>query len=234
MLYVVSTLVMFWSLSRTVLAGWITLNTLVYSHRVLIYFYKILKDPLYKYKRLVPLMGFIALFLMAGLWVPQTNYLQTAANFQKVEQRLSGSEGLESRMDAWGRLWPYFEDAPATGSAGWWNATNLLPWQGIGSGATSPHSLYVRLLSEVGLLGLTAVLLYPAAVALGLLANAFALPVMSRRTYIYLYLFGSILSVFLGQLFEDRYMVGIFNNGNIIVIFLVTAGLYEIGKTINK
>jgi hypothetical protein len=136
-------------------------------------------------------------------------------------------------MEAWSRLWPHFEDAPATGSAGWWNATNLLPWHGEGSGATSPHNLYVRLLSEVGLFGLMLVLIYPSIVALGLLANTFLLPFSSRDAEVSFFLFCSVFSVFLGQLFEDRYMVGIFNEGNLIVVFVLAAGLYEI-KSISR
>jgi len=150
------------------------------------------------------------------------------ADMEKVEQRISGSSGLDSRVQAWNRLWDFFEAAPVTGKAGWWNSTNLLPTTSSYGVATSPHNLYIRLLSEVGIIGLIAVLSYPVILAITLLVGSFRSPLFSLEGNTYMFLFASIVSVFVGQIFEDRYLVGIMSISNGVVIFVLIAGLYEI------
>jgi hypothetical protein len=226
-LYALSTIAMVWSLSRTVIFGWLVLYGFYFSCLIGRYTLSLTVRPP-KIKSIGKLLVvFVALAAMSTYLASRTDVLQSIINAQKVEQRLAGSESLQSRLDAWQRLWNYFERAPATGSAGWWNSTNLLPYQGTGR-ATSPHNLYVRILSEVGIIGLISVLLYPAIVSVGLLSNILTEPISSQNTTIYCFVLASILSVFAGQLFEDRYMVGVMSQGNAISAFVMTIGLHEV------
>jgi O-antigen ligase len=152
-------------------------------------------------------------------------------DLQVLERRLEGESGLASRLGAWKQLWPYFTEAPLTGKAGWWNSTNLLPESGTPGTAASPHNLYVRLLSESGLAGFIAVLALPVLSGLACLKRVLSTEVESKRFRIASFMTGSIMSILIGQMFEDRYLVGIAGIGNGIITFIIVSAIITCSKS---
>jgi O-antigen ligase len=135
---------------------------------------------------------------------------------------------VEQRLIGWKHLWPYFTSNPLTGGAGWWNATNIVEATAAYGGVTSPHSLYVRLLSEVGILGTVAVLSLPGTVVILLLKKAALTHVKKYSFYSSVLSISFILGLFVRQLFEDSYLVGFGEMGSSIIIFAISAGIIEI------
>lgn len=135
---------------------------------------------------------------------------------------------VEQRLIGWKHLWPYFTSNPLTGGAGWWNATNIVEATAAYGGVTSPHSLYVRLLSEVGILGTVAVLSLPGIVVILLLKKAALTHVKKYNFYSSTIVASFILGLFVRQLFEDSYLVGFGEMGSSIVVFAISVGIVEI------
>lgn len=156
--------------------------------------------------------------------LPKISYLLRA---EEIGSRLT-LRTVEQRLIGWKHLWPYFTSNPLTGGAGWWNATNIVEATAAYGGVTSPHSLYVRLLSEVGILGTFAVLSLPGIVVTLLLKKAALTHVRKHNYYSSTMAASFILGLFARQLFEDSYLVGFGEMGSSIVIFAIALGIVEI------
>lgn len=207
--------VLFWSMSRSNILSFIVMYSiyLVYNlfrddislllrGRV---GKKSLKKLFYIFVTIVASIGFL-------------NYFKSRPDYVFIEQRFLGEQGLNTREVAWEYLLSFFYQNPILGGLGWFNATNVL--DNI-NGATSPHNLYVRLLSETGLLGTTAVMAFPLILCLGLLIKNSR--IQEKRFTFYkkqiFITFAFVIAIFVGQYFEDRYLVGFINMGNSIFIW---------------
>jgi O-antigen ligase len=226
LLYISSFLVLAWSMSRSILLSWFILYAILFSYFLIskasLFF---LKSPRVSISNLKIFIVISLLVTFLFVYLPNYEFIQAAQSFQRIDERFTGVENVESRLEAWRDLWDYFVEAPLTGAAGWWNASELLP--NHPGRATSPHNLYVRLLSEVGALGTLAVLMYPIYITIGLLAKTLTAPVLSQQGIMNCFLFAVLISVSVGQMFEDRYLVGVFDQSNYIIIFILTLSLNE-------
>ena len=96
--------------------------------------------------------------------------------------------------------------------------------------ATSPHNLFVRLLSESGIIGLISVLLLPFTVIIMLFLRLLSQRLSSNKFFVLLFAMASLISVLVGQLFEDRYMVGVGGIDSGIIYFILVCAINEILK----
>jgi len=227
-LYTIASIVLTWSFSRSVILTWASLYLVYFGVIGASHLARLLQERIrVDFIRKVIVIGAFCLIL-----IPAAPTFQKAAyilqDFQKVEQRLTGESGLQSRLRAWRDIWPYFTDFPITGRAGWWNATSINSRLGGKMTADSPHNLFVRLLSESGIVGLVSVLLFPLIVMLLLLSVVIYEKVNSDIFYVCLFVLSSLLAVFLGQFFEDRFMVGVGGIGNGVIVFILCCGLLEV------
>ncbi|MCS3677800.1 O-antigen ligase [Salinibacter ruber] len=217
-----------WSLSRSVILSLIMLYVFYYVIIGLSYVSWLINGILKKgFLKTICVM--IMIIIIPTVFYPTTKgYVDTLQKIQGIEQRLS-SEGLRSRVRAWEDLWPHFINAPLTGQAGWWNSTNLNSLKGGSLTADSPHNLYVRLLSEVGLLGLLTILAFPAASFVCTLYALITQKCWKKKFKIYAFIISSTTSLFfVSQMFEDKYLVGIGGVGSGIVTFVVTCSFVEL------
>jgi len=229
-LYVTASIVLVWSLSRSVILTFASLYFVYFGVTGALHLSRFLRGRI----RLGLLRKMVAAGILCLLILPAIPNIKTAVyilqDLQKVEQRISSESGLQTRLRAWKDVWPYFIDAPLTGYAGWWNSTNLISEKGGPKTATSPHNLYVRLLSEVGITGFLVVLFFPFFILLKIISSLVVLKIGKKELKKRAFLASSIIAVFIGQGFEDRYMVGLGTIGPAIVYFIVTCVFREAFK----
>jgi O-antigen ligase len=221
-------IVLLWSLSRSVILTWVVLYSVYFGFAMMGHLAQVLRGWITtRILTRVAIGGLVSLGIVSI--IPYlADIIRVLLNLQAIEQRLGGESGLSSRVAAWKQLWPYFTDAPLTGKAGWWNSTNLLPETNASGVATSPHNLYLRLLSESGLAGFLSVLALPALSGLICLKRTIFSVVGDQRFKINSFILGSIVAIFTGQFFEDIYLVGIAGVGNGAVIFVMSSALSNI------
>lgn len=154
------------------------------------------------------------------------DFVDVAIQAESIESRISGRT-LDQRRIGWEYLWSYFTSAPLTGQAGWWNASNIVEVTAAYGGVTSPHSLYVRLLSEVGVLGSIAVMSLPITTIALMFKVVLVVSVRSNNFYTASLTISFMVGLFLRQIFEDSYLVGFGEMGSSIVILGIAVGLVE-------
>lgn len=227
-LYVVASIVLMWSLSRSVILTWASLYFLYFGIIGLSHLARFLRGKI----KLGLLRKMAAAGVFCLLLIPTVPTLEKAVyvlqDIQKVEQRLRGESGLQSRLRAWKDIWPYFTESPLTGRAGWWNSTNINSKVGGYMTATSPHNLFVRLLSETGIIGMLSVLLLPVYIISFLTFNVILKKVHENSFFISLFMVSSLISILVGQLFEDRYMVGLGGIDSGIIYFILTCSMNDV------
>lgn len=96
--------------------------------------------------------------------------------------------------------------------------------------ATSPHNLFVRLLSEIGIIGLISVLFLHLTVIIMLFLRILIQRSSTNRFFVLLFTMASLISVLVGQLFEDRYMVGVGGIDSGIIYFMLVCAINELSK----
>lgn len=158
---------------------------------------------------IVSVFAVIVYFIM--ILVRDTNF------YRFTILRLTGSDGFSTRTQTWDTLLAYFNQNPLFGGIGWWNATNVLHEGG------SPHSLYVRLLSEVGVVGTVAALALPIFIVLGLIFKSY-LEKNALYEKVKMLTASFLIAVFVTQITEDIFLVGYFELKNIIIIFSIALG----------
>lgn len=157
--------------------------------------------------------------------------LQNTPWIQYIIFRFSSSDNYDSRASAWAVMTEYFYQHIWVGGLGWWNTSSLLVAEKTSADAAeTAHSLYFRLLAETGILGFTAVLLLPLAIFSLLLLSAFARKGDQFERKKKLLIACMILSLFVGQAFEDRYLTrfGGFNSG--VVVWVLSMGIMNLVK----
>lgn len=147
---------------------------------------------------------------------------------RRVFMAIDIDSNFQSRASAWSLLMAEFYRSPLVGYFGWYNSTNFLSASVIAGEATSPHGLYVRLLSEVGLFGTITILALPlSAIFVGtvsILRNHRSKdPLKKRQRQIYSICVSGLIAIFVGrELFEDSYLGGYIGLTTLVVAFLVS------------
>ncbi len=154
-------------------------------------------------------------------------YIQNISNYAYIEARFMGDSGFTSRQYVWDILMEYFLNNPLFGGVGWYNASNILTNSG---GTTSPHNLYIRLLSETGLIGAFMVIVLPLILLFGLFIKTTYQNINMIEEKKLILIFTFIIALLTGQLFEDMYLVGIASLSNSIFIWTFALALYLIKK----
>ncbi|PSQ97767.1 MAG: hypothetical protein BRD55_01100 [Bacteroidetes bacterium SW_9_63_38] len=227
-LYVIAFIVLAWSLSRSVILTFASLYFMYFGIIGALHLSRFLRGRIQLgFLRKMAAAGILCLSILPAMPAfKETVYI--LRDLQKVEQRLSGESGLQTRLRAWKDVWPYFIEAPLTGHAGWWNSTDLISQKGGPKTATSPHNLYVRLLSEVGVFGFLVVLSLPILLFYTIVSKLVLLRSRESEFKVEAFLASSIIAVFIGQGFEDRYMVGLGGIGSGIVYFILCCSINKV------
>lgn len=233
MLSLASLIVVFHSLSRSVILALTVMYSMYFSIMTLSQLTLFTKGRIRKNLIAISVIVFASIGCVL-ISLPNTGGIFVELfRLQAIEQRLSAGT-LEQRMIGWKYLWPYFTNMPLTGGAGWWNATNIVEATSGYGGVTSPHSLYVRLLSEVGLIGTVAVLVLPFAVAISLAKEVVTSDISSKKFKLMSLILCFIAGIFARQVFEDSYLVGLGEMGSSIVIFSISVAISETYKQKNE
>lgn len=208
-------LILFWSMSRGTILGFVVFYTFYFGW----YFVKGYLEVFLRGKISKRLFkNSILLAVVFGLALFALNLLKETEFYRFTILRFTSDDGLSTRGLAWEILLSYFNQNPLFGGIGWWSATDVLP-NALGI-AQSPHSLYVRLLSEVGIVGTVAVLLLPITLICILIIksyvekNAWNEKLMMLSSAI-------LVGIFTTQITEDTFLVGLFSLSNLIIIFTI-------------
>ncbi|WP_059106084.1 O-antigen ligase family protein [Shouchella shacheensis] len=221
LLWLLATIVLFWTMSRS----------LIFSFFI---FYFVLIAP-YILKNLLSghitkkfFRQAIGIFALATSAYFTFRWLQSSPNYIYLVERFTGSSGLDTRSAAWDILMPYFYSNPLFGGVGWWYSSELLANTNSYI-ASSPHNLYVRLLAESGIIGLTITMLLPMVLSILLIIRYQQTINKSERKALLISL-ASIISLFASQYAEDRYLVGLVNFGNVIIIWSMALAYFLLTK----
>lgn len=163
-------------------------------------------------------------------WFSQIGYLKYLENRFLVSA--DTDVNFLSRQNAWNILLNGFYASPLIGYFGWYNSSNFLFISLSDGVASSSHSLHIRLLSEVGLLGYLFVLGTPIVAILR--AFYFAKSSVGMKHFRESEKFqllmkkiasGLIAILFVREVFEDSYMVGYLGLTTIFVLLLCSFAL---------
>lgn len=228
--WLLATVILFWSMSRGSILGFVVFYLFYFGW----YFVKGYLEMFLRGKLSKKLFkNSILLAIVFGLGLFVLNIIKETDFYRFTILRFTSDDGLSTRGLAWEILLSHFNQNPLFGGVGWWNATNVLPdLPGI---AQSPHSLYVRLLSEVGIVGTVAVLLLPVTLICILVIKSYG--EKEVRTEKLMMLTSAILvGIFTTQITEDTFLVGIFSLSNLIIIFTIAlaVALIERLKSISQ
>lgn len=222
-LCVSGSIILFWSFSRSVLLSLVVLYTFYFMSKALLFIIdtRLKKISLLYVSSLLFLLALIFLSVLFVDWTIMFDNIRQTDLYKKIATRLFGTDGFESRYAGWEILISYFKNNPLFGSLGWWYSSDVLAFteQGI---AKSPHSLYVRLLAEVGIIGTMTVLVLPLFTFVSLIYISFC-NIKYKHIYLKLmFLSSAILATFTGQFFEDKYLVGIGEMNNSVVVWIMS------------
>jgi len=220
-------LVLAWSFSRAAIGA----AFVFFIALLLIHFFKkitLLTPKIKKRNASLAIAGLLCILVVSGLTI---KYWEIAVEshrvFAYIEQRVSLQEdrNILSRQVAWRHLAPYYENKPLTGGAGWYYSTKILSDAGGLKAASSPHSLYLRLIAEVGIFGAILILLLPIfGITLGVYLSC--LRPYSYRNGIWkmdAIATAAIISLFAREFFEDSYTTEYFNFTSSIMLFFIAA-----------
>jgi len=220
-----ATITLFWSFSRaSILAFAFFLLLLAAFH--------VVKKPTLIYRKL-PKYALVTVTLSLPAVLVICHVLPTDAVWAYTTRRfdfahIEGDGNVQSRFMAWKLLYKEFLQNPLFGTLGWYNASHFLSAT-AGDHASSPHGLYPRLLSEVGVLGTVLVLLLPIAAIIKGTNLAFRKFhrrgcdfVSERISRVAPVATSALLALFMvREIFEDTYLTSLAANTNtLFVIFL--------------
>lgn len=200
--WILSMLLVIWAMSRTVflVAG------ILYGSYLLF----LILSGMYK----LTMKRIIMFPILIGSIILGLNNIKGTQWYQLNILRLTDTANIVSRESAWGLAMERFNGNPLVGGVGWWNMSNILNHS---SALTdSPHSSYIRILSETGLIGFIVIMVLPVIILMWLLLVSFKKNVSNRKQ---IFLIASmLLGLMVSLAFEDRYLTGFggFNTGAIV------------------
>ncbi|MBD2847557.1 O-antigen ligase family protein [Paenibacillus sp. IB182496] len=220
-----SVVILFWTMSR----GRI-ISFLILIFYIAICYLIVMLNPKLKYtfnRKKSLFYSFSTCFFILSLLVV-VYYL---ADNDQIISRLLTSIGERER--AWEILIEGFKSNIWLGSYGWWNANEVIKEYSFYdfSIANSSHNHYLRVLSEVGLLGLLAICILPAALIILSLKKALFKSNLEKTQRKKLILYsGALFSFFVSQLVEDQYLNGIGNFQTGLFAWLTALTYYVLKK----
>lgn len=217
---IMSILVIIWSFSRTS----ITILFFVYFiYLTRTHFIAFIKQKSYKLRNLIKALFCITVIGIIGYIIQSIIFKDNI--ILAIKERLFNVENIYSRSQTWKIMFDYFKKSPLIGGVGWWESKEVLSENTIHKIASSSHNLYIRLLSETGIIGTIFILLLPITI-LFLLIKYNKNSKNPITTYLYAINFGFLI----GQLFEDRYLVSLFNLSDIIIIWFLSFSILFINN----
>lgn len=226
LLWILSIIIIAWSMSRSVL---LSIGVLWFCYGMILTLKQLTLLVKGKLKRKYLAIPFVFISVVTFLFLVWKVFMQTSL-IDIVIRRVTSLDGWESRMAAWKVLWPYFTENIWFGTAGWWNATHIISENWRPGMASSPHNLYVRLLAEVGIVGTSITIALPLVLLILLLFNCLREFKVDRIYNQSAFLASTLLSILIGQFFEDRYLVSVAGLGNSIIIFCIVLSFHYLIK----
>lgn len=215
LLWLLSFIAIFLTFSRTTLLTLVCAYAL-YAFQVIIS--KIFKKQKIKIRSILNLLMQVILSVL-GLFIVYKLISQTKI-YTEIQLRFSNIDNVSSRSDTWTFIMNSFKDHPLVGWKGWWGTKEFLEL--TESFADSPHNLYIRLLSDVGLIGMFAILLLPIIIFLILVFKYKEINIKFNNN-IAKYLVAILVSIFfVEQIFEDRFLSGFFTNTTDVTLWFLS------------
>lgn len=212
-----SIITLLWTMSRGRIIGLIFLIIFLFLNNVAI----LLNSRLnYKFSKSKAMVNIVVVFIITILSPVSIKWIM---NSERILMRLTTSG--DSRLFAWNILMEAFKDNIIFGSLGWWNANDTIRQYSFANMATSAHNFYLRVLSEIGILGLIVAIAFPTFLVLKSLKVALMRKDISRNRRKKLLLYsGGIVAFFITQIVEDQYLNGIgdFQMGLFIWLFALS------------
>src|SRR5690625_3675666 len=230
LIWLLSFIVILWTFSRSTLLILFIIYSLYYFYKLFIRVSKELKDGVNIQRKAAFIFRFVGVSLI--IYFIYINLFKFE-KYTLIEQRLFNITNVSSRSIAWNVLLDYFNKNPVLGGIGWWESSYILASDNIETMANSPHNLFVRLLGETGILGLITILILPAIICMFLIFNNASIA-KQFNSYIGFYLFSVIIAIFIAQLLEDKYLVGVFDISNNIIIWFMSFSLIVYHQSKNK
>ena len=140
--------------------------------------------------------------------------------YTMAEYRSVNHSTVQTRYGVWQALLEAWRSNVALGGLGYWYSQVYL--DGFGMSIASSHSLYVRLLGEVGVIGLVLVVSLPVILMVGL-AYIYVYGLRQQREMACL-MIAILVALFAMQVVEDRYFASMFALNTYLVNFWVAAG----------
>lgn len=182
----------------------------------------------YRFSKNKALMNGIATIM--GLFVCGV-LLLFLLNNENILTRLTTS--IDSRENVWLMLKAQISDNFLFGPLGWWNANELIKQTEFDADtASSAHNLYLRVLAEIGFVGLLGMLLLPLLLIFNSIKSVvFNLKIsLVKRKKLILYS-GAIIVFFASQFFEDQYLNGIGDFQTGLFAWILTMSYYYLKET---
>jgi hypothetical protein len=222
-----SVLIIVWSFSRSVWLGVLVQQFAYFILRKLLFRKPNDEGRRYRARKVVFVLGAILVVTLISYLI----HAQAVLDF--VWSRLKNVQNIQERVAAWSIGIQTFIDSPVVGKVGWWKFSHVLE-QAIAEGrdsASSPHSLWVRLLVEGGLVAATLVALFFGYMFLSGLLRArklFASGEISRGSAL-LSIAAAIPGFCAHQLGEDDFLVGTGSDfGHLLIAVIISIVSLEI------
>ncbi len=215
-----STAVLFWTLSRGRIVSFVFLILYLFITFHFILAISKLEYETKKRKLIVSTtLGIVLIiFMVLGIFFISNN----SSIMSRILTPISG------RLNAWRVLVKGFKNNIFFGSFGWWNANDIIrQYAKTKDMATSAHNFYLRVLSEIGIIGLFAILVFPAGLVIKSLKKAlFGKNINHAKRKKLLIYSGAILAFFLSQIVEDQYLHGIGDFQTGLFAWILTLNYY--------
>lgn len=210
-----------WSMSRSAILGFVVFYTIYIGwYFVKGYLTAFLRGELPKKlvkNTLKAIVAILTLVLFVKYILPQNVY-------EQVMMRLTGEEGFTTRALAWDILLSHFQDNPLFGGIGWFYSPNVLP--GASGVADSAHNSYIRILSEVGLVGFIPIMILPVVVMIWLFIKSYKAyrQKETNKERVFLIVNAYLISLFCIIFFENHFLSGLFRLSNLVIILVISLG----------
>lgn len=217
-MWILALIVIFWTISRTTIFTF----TFIYAFYALYLWWNNLKKNK-NFKISFVLKNIIKVFITVFLGYILLKYIRNTEFYNDLVFRLSNADNVSSRTDTWKFLLASFKNSPLVGGYGWGGTREALIYVDIL--ADSSHNLFVRLLAETGIIGLITIIALPISIVFYIFISRNKLEEIFKNPLGMFILIVIIGVFFVLQMFEDRYLYGVFRNTTDITIWFLSFGL---------
>lgn len=219
-IWLLSLIIIIWTFSRTVMLTVLTVYYIYLSYYIITKFRSVSKKGINFRKTIIFTLKILCYASVFGVLF---KVIFNNDIYLNVVDRILNVENMYSRTDAWNVIMESFSNNPLFGTYGWWGSKNALI--SLSHIPDSSHNFFVRVLSEVGIIGLISIVIMPIIIMCLLLLNN------TRITFVFqnaigIYLFAIIISIFfVAQFFEDRYLTMEFATTSDVIIWFLSFSL---------